>query len=145
MADENKDENKSSEELETDQRNSERAKISLPESIILIMLSLSADTLEAFSLWASVAIDIGGIAWIIWLMAFVFGLFVSLIIITWAFLRNVHGGLIIKRLLLWFTADILTAGILPIRTLALIIAIWLNNRLESENLKKTLTLLSKIK
>ncbi len=140
-----KKENQNLEELKTESENSERAKISLPETIILIMLSGIADAFEFFS---GLSFPVPIIGQVVWLIAFAFGIFISTIIILWSIFRGAKGRFVIKRLVILtisFLFDAATAGVLPIRTIALAITIWLNNHLEEKNLQRVLALLGKIK
>ena len=133
------------EKLEHQRNNSEKAKISLPETVIFTMLALFMDSLEFLGGLANVLPVIGPAIWfIIWVM----GLFVSAIILLWTFIRGAHGRRAVKiglGRLLGFLADaFIFVGWLPIRTLVLVITIWINNHLENKNVNRLTSLLEKI-
>ena len=84
---------------------------------------------------------------VIWLPVFLFGLSVSIGIFMWSMLRGVNGSFFVKRaliLIVGFVFDGMTAGVVPIRTLTLIITIWLNNHFEKEKLDRMIAKLEKI-
>ena len=131
------------EELEHQRNNSEKAKITLPETIIFTMLSLFTDTIEILAGLVNILPVLGQA---IWFIVWVFGIFVSAIIILWSFIRGVHGRYGIKMAvtrIIGFVFDSALAGILPIRTLTLIITIWINNHLEGKNINRLVSLLEK--
>ena len=132
-------------ELERKRDNSERAKTSMPETIIFTLIALFTDTIEYLAGLANVLPVLGQA---IWFMVWVFGLFVSAIIILWSFIRGVHGSRAIKfgvYRIIGFMFDAALAGFLPIRTIVLVVTIWLNNRLENKEIDRLVGLLSKVK
>ena len=137
-------------ELKLEFEDSEKAKISLPETIIFIIIAGSADAFELFSAFAF-AIPVIGQA--IWIMALIYGFFVSAIILFWSIIRGASGGFIVGRivkrkiapLIAGFTVDFFTGGFLPIRTITLIIVIWLNNKFTEKHRDKILKLISSLK
>ena len=136
------------EDLESQQDESERAKISLPESLILLMLSASADIFEIIGFLAFGAFPVGTILWI---LSIAYGLFVSIVLIFWAFLRSVYGRFIVQRLvkrkliplLIGFLFEAGTVTTLPARTISLAITIWLNNHFEENELQRIVGVLQK--
>lgn len=115
--------------------NSEEAKISFVEGFLLILLAASADVAELVGSLLNIVPVIGQLAWF---TSYIYGLFVSWIIIMWAALRGM-GGVFFKRRLAILgggtVIDALFGGFLPARTFFLILAIWLNNRMEQENVR----------
>jgi len=133
------------EDLEHGRDSSEKAKISLPETIIFVMLSLFTDTIEFLAGLANVLPVVGQA---IWFIVWIFGIFVSATIILWTFIRGVHGRRAAKiavARIVFFAADSVLLGFLPIRTITLVITIWLNNHWESKNIHGILGLLEKAK
>ncbi len=138
------EQNKNPEELNTELEDNERAKISLPEIIVLIILAGSADALELFSLFAIKTIVIPIMAWF-------YGIFISATIFLWLMFRGASGGITIKQivkrrlvpLIIGFTADMITGGFAPIRTITLAIVIFLNNKFSEQHREKILKLLGK--
>ncbi len=137
-------------ELELELENSEKAKISLPEIIIFMILAGSSD---AFELFSAFVFGVPVIGQIIWIMALLYGFFVSSITLFWSIFRDVSGGFVVKQivkrkivpLIVGFTADSFTGGFLPIRTITLGIVIWLNNKLTEQQRDKILKLLGNLK
>ena len=132
-------------ELEHKRDNSEKAKIGLPETIIFTLLALFADAVEFLGASANILPVIGQA---IWFFTWIFGLIVSLIILLWTFIRGVHGRSAIKiavARIVGFLLDSALIGWLPIRTVVLIVTIWLNNHLENKEIDRVVSLLSKIK
>jgi len=117
--------------LESEKRSSEKAKISLGETVILVSASALSDILEPIPF-----------------LGFVVGLATSCAIILWSIMRNAHGRFFTKRvvaLLISFLGDsIILLGALPIRTVSLIITIWINNHVEEKNLKRIVSFLGKV-
>ncbi len=119
------------EDLEFEKNSSRKAKIGLAETIIFTLFSIVADIFE-----------------LIPFIGLIVGIPISFAIILWTFLRGVHGRFAIKiavARILSFVADaVLFGGFLPIRTIALIITIWLNNHLEEKNIKRVVEILEKM-
>lgn len=107
-------------------------KISIAESVILVLIAASSDLFELLAAFAA-AVPIVG--WGVWALAFLFGLIASTIIFLWTFLRSVKGNFVtrvaIKKIVtmaLGTLIDAITGGVLPLRTAALLLVIWLHNR-----------------
>lgn len=140
--------NKNTEALRGEASEYEDVKISLPESIIVVLLAASAD---AFEIVAALIAAVPVVGLVVWLMAFSFGIFVSVIIIIWSLLKGARGSFVVKyatrRLIALIGGailDALTGGILPMRTIVLIITIWLNNHFADKDLERVLSLLKKV-
>ncbi len=136
-------ENKNEEELLEDAEKSSNAIVTTPEKIITGTLSSIADGLELIS-----GLGLGGpiVGWALWGLSFSFGIFVSAGLFIWSMFRGVNGSFFVKRLLilaLGFILDEATLGILPIRTLTLIIVIWLNNHFEKKKIEEIVGYLGK--
>lgn len=132
---------KNPEELGVEKDKSSNAIISLPEKIIFIAISVVADALEIF---AFLTIGIPAVGFGLWLMSYFFGIFVSAAIFVWSMFRGVNGSFFVKKLLILgigFLVDEAMLGVLPIRTLTLVVTIWLNNHIEQEKLTVILRLL----
>ena len=137
-------ENKNEEELLEDAEKSSNAIVTTPEKIITVTTSSIADGLELLS---GLALGMPVIGWALWGLSFFFGIFVSAGLFTWSMLRGVNGSFFVKRLLilaLGFILDEATLGILPIRTITLIIVIWLNNHFEQKKLEEIFGILEKV-
>ena len=116
------------EEQEFKKRGAERDKISLVETILLFMVAAAADIFEI----------IADLTIVLWLFGLIVGSLASGIIFMWAILRGGTGYLfwrVIITIAGWLL-DILSLGILPIRTLALLLTIWVNNRDASKRIKE---------
>ena len=116
------------EEQEWKRRQAERDKVSLVEGLLLLMLAATADLFEI----------VAGLTIVLWLIGLVLGSLASGIIFMWAILRGGTGYLfwrVIITIAGWLL-DILSLGILPIRTLALLLTIWVNNRDASKRIKE---------
>ena len=109
------------EEQEWKRRQAEKDKVSLVEGLLLLMLAATADLFEI----------VAGLTIILWLIGLVLGSLASGIIFMWAILRGGQSYQVFRRVIItvggWFF-DIVLLGILPIRTLALLLTFWVNNR-----------------
>lgn len=115
------------------------AKITLPEIILTVSASSVADIAEFLGTLA-LAIPVIGVA--IYGLCYIFGLVVSGGLFLWSSLRGVSGSFFVKRLVIMtagLLADEATGGGLPIRTITLIIVIYLNNRFEEGTKNKILS------
>ena len=115
--------------LRFERRGSEKAKVSLGEAVLLVVVAAISDLLEPIPVFG-----------------FVVGLAASGAILLWSVFRGIHGRFFAKKivtLLISFLADSLTGGIFPIRTLSLVITIWLNNHVEEKNLVRISKILGK--
>ncbi len=124
----------------------EKEKISLPETIIFILLAASADVFEIFG----VVVSLSGVGAAIGILAFLYGLMISFVIILWSFFRSVGASIVVKlvvrrsmALMGGAVADALTGGVLPMRTIVLAITIWLNNKFADKELGRILGILEK--
>ncbi|MBI3088896.1 MAG: hypothetical protein HYY99_01420 [Candidatus Colwellbacteria bacterium] len=109
------------EEWEEKRRRAERDKVGLVEALLLLMLAATADVFEI----------IAGLTVVLWIIGLILGLFVSGVIFMWAVLRGGSTYLIFRRVIITVGGWLLDAallGILPIRTIALFLTIWINNR-----------------
>lgn len=117
------------EEWEEKRRQAERDKIGLVEALLLLMLAAAADLFEI----------IAGLTIVLAIIGVLFGFFVSGIIFIWAILRGGTSYLIFRRVAItvggWLL-DVLSLGILPIRTLALLLTIWYNNHDANKRIKE---------
>src|SRR3990167_10009236 len=116
------------EEGENSRKKGEENKISLAEQIILILIAAPADLFEFIAPFVVAVLVVG---WATWALALLFGLIASTIIFLWSLLRGARGEMIVAKkvvvVALSVFVDAATAGILPMRTFGLIIAIWLHN------------------
>ena len=131
------------EELEHQRNNSEKAKIDLPETIIVTLLALFADAVEFLTASANI-IPVLGQA--IWFVGWILGICISIILILWTFLRGVYGAkraakFAVFRIMGFLGDSVIFGGWLPIRTFVLLITIWLNNHLEEKEIKRVAALL----
>lgn len=108
---------------------SEDSVIHIPEIILIVMVALSADLAEILG-FVVITIPIVGI--VIFALLYFFGLLASGTVILWSFLR---GGINTKRsakrivtVLLSSSGDAVSGGVLPLRTVGIVVAIWLHNR-----------------
>ncbi len=119
------------EEWEDKRRRGERDKIGLVEALLLLMLAASADLFEI----------VAGLTVVLAIIGLLFGFFVSGIIFMWAILRGGTGYLIFRRVIInvagWLL-DVFSLGILPIRTLALLLTIWYNNHDANRRIKEAM-------
>lgn len=119
------------EEWEDKRRRGERDKIELVEALLLLMLAASADLFEI----------VAGLTVVLAIIGLLFGFFVSGIIFMWAILRGGTGYLIFRRVIInvagWLL-DVFSLGILPIRTLALLLTIWYNNHDANRRIKEAM-------
>ncbi|MDP2650521.1 MAG: hypothetical protein Q8P04_00250 [bacterium] len=117
------------EEQEWKKRQAERDKVSLVEGLLLLMLAATADLFEI----------VAGLTIILWLIGLVLGSLASGIIFMWAVLRGGESYLIFRRVIItvggWLF-DIVLLGILPIRTIALLLTFWINNRDANRRIKE---------
>lgn len=118
------------EEWENKRRQAERDKISFIEALLLLMLAAAADLFEI----------VAGLTIVLSIIGLIFGFFVSGIILMWAILRGGSGYLVFRRLIIniggWLF-DAAFLGILPIRTIALLLTIWVNNRDANKRIRET--------
>ena len=104
----------------------EREKITPPEMIFFGLWSLFADIGEI----------VGALAWVIpiagqglWLLMAAFGMMTSAVIATWLWFRGGSFGAA-KKLVVFLIGsvfDSLMAGVLPLRTISLFVAVWIHN------------------
>jgi len=104
----------------------EREKITPPEMIFFGLWSLFADIGEI----------VGALAWVIpiagqglWLLMAAFGMMTSAVIAIWLWFRGGSFGAA-KKLVVFLIGsvfDSLMAGVLPLRTISLFVAIWIHN------------------
>lgn len=117
------------EEQEWKRRQAERDKVSLVEGLLLLMLAVTADLFEI----------VAGLTIVLWLIGLVLGSLASGIIFMWAILRGGPSYLVFRKVIItiggWLL-DIVLLGILPIRTLALLLTFWVNNRDASRRIKE---------
>lgn len=101
-------------------------KITPPEIIFFGLWAVFADIGEIIGAFA-LAIPVAG--WGIWLLLAVFGMFTSAVLALWLWFRGGSFGAAKKLIvfLLGAVFDSLTTGILPLRTIALGVAIWMHN------------------
>lgn len=117
-------------EWEDKRRRAEKDKISFfVEGMLMLMVAATADFFEILT----------GLSVVLWLIGLIFGLFASGIIFMWAILRGGEGYLMFRRVIIniagWFF-DAALLGFLPIRTLALSLTIWVNNKDANKRLKE---------
>src|SRR3989304_7921848 len=109
------------EEQEWKRRKAERDKVSLVEGLLLLMLAVTADLFEI----------VAGLTIVLWLIGLVLGSLASGIIFMWAILRGGPSYLVFRKVIItiggWLL-DIVLLGIFPIRTIALLLTFWINNR-----------------
>lgn len=131
---------KSSDELLFERDNSERAKIGLPESIIVLSVALFADFVEIVTGIAE-AIPVVGTA--IDVLGNSFGYLMSGFLFIWALMRGIHGQFFVRKLAIYTTAALFDAVIpyLPTRSVALAAVIFLNNRVESKTIDRIIRVL----
>jgi len=137
----------SAEDLEFERDSSEKAKISLPETIIFTLLAMSADVIDVITTLANILPAIGQA---VWFVGWLFGVSVSAIIILWTFLRGAGVSRRVAKIgvarIVGFLADsIPLIGVLPIRTFVLLVTIWLNNHWENKNIRRLTGVLEKTK
>ena len=116
------------EEQEFKKRGAERDKISLVETILLFMVAAAADVFEI----------IADSTIVLWIFGLIVGSLASGIIFMGAILRGGTGYLfwrVIITIAGWFL-DAVLLGIFPIRTLALLLTIWANNRDANRRIKE---------
>jgi len=104
----------------------EREKITPPEMIFFGLWSLFADIGEI----------VGALAWVIpiagqglWLLMAAFGMMTSAVIAIWLWFRGGSFGAA-KKLVVFLIGsvfDSLMAGVLPLRTISLFVAVWIHN------------------
>jgi len=104
----------------------EAEKITPPEIIFSVLWSAFADI---FEIVGGFVFSIPYVGWGIWLLAATFGVFTSAVIAIWLWFRGGSFGAAKKltTFILGALFDSLTTGILPIRTIALCLAIWMHN------------------
>lgn len=139
----NEFEGKSEEELNAEADDSESAKISLPEIILVVSIAALADTLEIL---AAMALGVPVVGQVFFGASYIFGLCVSGILALWALLKGTASSAYVKKMITVITGstlDELTGGILPLRTITLIIAIMIHNRAEKVKQEKITGALSK--
>ena len=117
------------EEQEWKRRQAEKDKVSLVEGLLLLMLAATADLFEI----------VAGLTIVLWLIGLVLGSLASGIIVMWAILRGGQSYQVFRRVIItvagWLL-DIVFLGILPIRTLALLLTFWVNNRDANRRIKE---------
>lgn len=117
------------EDQEWKRRQAERDKVSLVEAILLLMVAATADVFEV----------IAGLTIFLLPLGLIFGLLASGTIFMWAILRGGSGYLVFRRIIItiggWFL-DAVFLGILPIRTIALFLTFWVNNRDANRRLRE---------
>lgn len=122
------EENKSPEELEFEKNSSERAKISLPEAVIVLTATAMADLMELIP------------------FGFIFGMFISAGITLWFVLRGMYTARrrLAKLLLLIGgpALDFFTLGLFP-EVLTLAALILIHNQGEAKNVKAILSAMGK--
>lgn len=126
------------EEWEDKKRRAEKDKISFfVEGMLLLMVAAVADFFEILT----------GLSVVLWLVGLVFGLFASGIIFMWAILRGGEGYLVFRRIIIniagWLF-DAVLLGILPIRTIALLLTFWYNNRDAKKRIEEATTRIEEI-
>jgi len=138
------EESKSHEDLELERSSSEKAKIGLPEIIIVLLVSASSELIEWLGDLANL-IPVLGQA--IWFLTYGYGLLVSVAIFLWSLFRGMYNGrktaLKLALMIGGPILDLLTAGLFP-ETLTLAAAIIIHNKLETDNMNKALGLISKL-
>lgn len=131
------------EELEFKHDEARRAKIGGVEAYFLIVFSVIADILDIIAF--VLALTVAG-ALIAVILKF-FSLMISGFIVMWSFLRGLLGRFVIKAviiLILGFILDELSMGLLPIKTISIVIVIWLNNHFTKKQLKEILSVLERV-
>ena len=117
------------EEQEWKRRQAERDKVSLVEGLLLLMLAVTADLFEI----------VAGLTIVLWLIGLVLGSLASGIIFMWAILRGGPSYLVFRKVIItiggWLL-DIVLLGIFPIRTIALLLTFWINNRDANRRIKE---------
>ena len=106
--------------------NSEREKITPPEMIFFGLWALFADIGEIVGVFAW-AIPFAGQG--LWLLMVAFGMFTSAVIAIWLWFRGGSFGAA-KKLVVFLIGsvfDSLMAGVLPLRTISLFVAVWIHN------------------
>ena len=121
------------EKKEEKEREARASKISTPEIVFFTLLCGSADILEIV---AFMAVALPVIGWAAWAFAAFVGLIVSAIVIVWSFMRGWHGKLAARKAtvrglinIAGWLFDIGTLAWLPIRTLAFLLSVFINNYL----------------
>jgi hypothetical protein len=108
----------------------EGGKITLPEIIFFGSWAFLADAAEILGAFV-LAVPLIGI--VLWIMMAAFGLFSSAVIAIWLFSRGASYGIArraIRKVIIYLggsAADALTGGMLPLRTVSLLLAIWIHN------------------
>jgi len=128
------------EELEFKHDEARRAKIGGAEAYFLIAFSVIADIIDII---AFVLLFTGVGALIAAIFKF-FSFMITGAIVMWSFLRRLHGRVQVKVvviLILGHIFDELTLGLLPIKTIVIVIVIWLNNHFTKKQLKEILGVL----
>lgn len=133
------------EELNLKANQLEKTHITSVETFIFLFLTGLTDLGEFLA--ALTAGTIIGIP--ILILVFIFGVFVSGICVLWLMLRG--GGsthtFIIRRLLIFLAGAILdaaTAGALPMRSIAMAVAIYVNNHFATKDLDKIFKILERV-
>jgi len=128
--------NKTKSELEIESGHSEGAKIDFVEGFMVLLLAATADAVELVVLPLTLIPVLGQLLWIV---AYGFGLVVSGIIILWSTFRGINGVFFKNRVFIvggGAIGDAALGGFVPLRTVALLIMIILNNRFESKNIAR---------
>ncbi len=137
---------------------SNSGKISVVESVVIVLISLSGDFADLFGAialsvaggtsaaigWIPIVGQIGaaaatGVGTTMYFLSKGFSLFVWTTITLWAGFRNAKGGMSAgKKVLSLFAGkgiDELTFGIMPIQTMSVIFAIFYNNSIKKNDTK----------
>lgn len=104
--------------------------ISIAEIIILVLIAAPADAFEIAAAFTA-CVDFCAT----YTFSLLIGALASTIIFLWSFLRSVHGGFVtslalkkVATIALGGALDLITGGALPLRTLTLLLVIWMHNR-----------------
>lgn len=133
------------EDLESEKNSSEKAKISLPEMVIVLVGSIMSEVLE----WLGDAANLlPAVGQAVWFLTYLPGLFVSAAIFFWSWIRGLYrgkgGGVILSLIGGGTILDFFTGGLFP-ETLTLLIAILLHNWLKGKNINRLAGILEKTK
>jgi len=136
------------EDLEFEKRSSEKAKIELPEAFVFVMLALVADGIEFLMGFAHLLPVLGQA---MWFMGWIFGLSISATIILWLILKGAYEGpatkkkrKVIVNAIIFLADAVILGGWLPLRSISLMVTIWLSNRSEGKRLERALFAIEKI-
>ena len=128
--------------LEHEKNTAERTKIGIVEIVIVLLVSVTSESIE----WAGDAANIiPVVGQAIWLFTYGGGLIVSAGLFLWSFIRGMYNdkkkALKLALMIGGPAADLLTAGIFP-ETTTLVAAIIIHNYFEGKDIQRITKVLS---